>query len=87
MLEKPTAGTVAFHGKTGREGDRALRAASAVVFQRAHFWRETVEYNVGLGLRLRGESRSKTRARVAEVCAQLGISTLLTAQTAEISGG
>jgi len=87
MLEKPTAGEVTFRGKSGREADRALRAASAVVFQRAYFWRETVEYNVGLGLRLRGESRTNTRSRVREICAQLGISELLNAQISEVSGG
>ncbi len=87
MLEKPTSGRVTFRGASGRDAERALRATSAVVFQRAYFWRETVEYNVGLGLRLRGRSRSETRQRVREVCTQLGIASLLNAPVEEVSGG
>ncbi len=87
MLEKPDAGRVAFRGESGRAGERALRSASAVVFQRPHFWRESVEYNVGLGLGLRGVSRSESRARSRTVCEQLGISHLLAAHVSELSGG
>lgn len=87
MLEKPDAGEVAFRGATGRAAERALRAASAVVFQRAHFWRDSVEYNVGLGLTLRGVSRAEARARSQAVCDQLGIPHLLPAHVSELSGG
>ena len=87
MLEKPDAGRVAFRGLGDRAGERALRAASAVVFQRGHFWRDSVEYNVGLGLALRGVPRAESRARSREVCAQLGISHLLSAHISELSGG
>ncbi|MCG8467855.1 MAG: ABC transporter ATP-binding protein [Gemmatimonadetes bacterium] len=87
MLEKPSAGAVSFEGRSGAAAEKALRIASAVVFQRAHFWRENVEYNVGLGLRLRGRSRSETRRRVHRVCEQLGIEPLLGVQVTDISGG
>ena len=87
MLEKPDAGRVTFRGVSGRAAERALRAASAVVFQRAHFWRDSVEYNVGLGLALRGISRSETRERSRDVCEQLGISHFLPAHVSELSGG
>ena len=87
MLEKPDAGRVAFRGLTDRAGERALRAASAIVFQRGHFWRDSVEYNVGLGLALRGVPRAEARARSREVCGQLGISHLLSAHISALSGG
>ena len=87
MLEKPDAGEVSFRGVTGRAGERALRAASAVVFQRPHFWRDSVEYNVGLGLTLRGTPRDEARERSREVCEQLGIRDLLPAHVPELSGG
>lgn len=87
MLESPDRGRVEFRGNSGRIGKRALRAASAVVFQRSHFWRESVEYNVSLGLRLRGVPRLKSQERLRTVCEQLGISHLLTAHITEVSGG
>lgn len=87
MLEKPDAGRVAFRGATGRAGERALRAASAVVFQHAHFWRDSVAYNVGLGLTLRGVPRAEARERSSRVCEQLGIAHLLGAHISELSGG
>ncbi len=87
MLEKPDAGGVEFRGESGRKGERALRRASAVVFQRPHFWRDTVKYNVGLGLKLRGVPRSESEDRVSRVCDQLHISHLLGAHVSELSGG
>lgn len=87
MLEKPDAGEVAFRGGSGRPAERALRAASAVVFQRPHFWSDSVEYNVGLGLALRGVPRPEARARSHAVCEQLAISHLLGAPISRLSGG
>lgn len=87
MLENPTSGEVAFRGKTGSEAESRLRAASAVVFQRPHFWRDTVHYNIGLGLRLRGVSRSETDRRVGKTCEVLGIPELLGSSIQSLSGG
>ena len=87
MLERPDAGEVAFRGEAGRTGERALRAASAVVFQRPHFWSESVSYNVGLGLALRGVPASESHVRSRAVCEQLAIANLLSAQVSELSGG
>ncbi|MDX1579390.1 MAG: ABC transporter ATP-binding protein, partial [Gemmatimonadota bacterium] len=87
MLEEPTAGRVEFRGSTGRPAERAMRASSAVVFQRPHFWRESVAYNVGLGLKLRGVPRVEARDRIRRICEQLGIGELLNADIADLSGG
>jgi len=87
MLERPTTGTVAFEGRSGAKGESALRAASAVVFQRPHFWRESVAYNVGLGLKFRGVPRAEAARRVAATCAELGIGDLLLKPVMSLSGG
>ena len=87
MLEKPTAGRVEFRGRSGKLGEQALRMASAVVFQKAHFWHDTVEYNIGIGLRLRGMSRVMSQERISSVCDQLEISDVRTAHISEVSGG
>ena len=87
MLERPDAGRVTYGGRSGRSGEKALRAASAVVFQRAHFWRESVEYNIALGLKLRGTRRQKILERVDSVCEQLAISHLRLSPVTALSGG
>ena len=87
MLEKLTAGRVEFHGKSGKMGEQALRMASAVVFQKSHFWNDTVEYNIGIGLRLRGISRITSQERIYSICDQLAISDVRTAHMSEVSGG
>ena len=87
MLEKPTSGRVAFHGRTGKRAEQALRAASAAVFQRPHFWRGKVGYNVGLGLSFRRVSVPETKARVARICQLLQIDHLLDADIHTLSGG
>ncbi len=87
MLEKPSAGRVEFRGRTGREAERALRRASSIVFQRPYFWRDSVEYNVALGLKLRRVSRLEAHRRVASVCESLEIGHLLDAAVATLSGG
>lgn len=87
MLEPPARGTVRFKKRSGSEAARELRRASAFVFQRPHFWREPVAYNVGLGLRLRGTAVAETNDRVARICHLLGLGHLLHADPEAISAG
>lgn len=87
MLERPTSGTVVFHGRSGAHAESAIRAASAVVFQRPHLWRESVAYNVGLGLRFRGVPRVDAHRRVAAICDEFGIGDLLATPVTSLSGG
>jgi molybdopterin-binding protein len=87
MLEKPSSGRVMFHGRTGKPAEQALRAASAAVFQRPHFWRGKVGYNVGLGLNFRRVPEPETTARVARICQLLEIDHLLEADIETLSGG
>ena len=87
MLEKPTSGRVLYHGRVGKEAEKALRRASAAVFQRPYFWSERVSYNLGLGLRFRGVSVPEAKARVARICQLLDITHLLSAELHTLSGG
>lgn len=87
MLEPPTSGVVEFRGATGARAASAMREASGVVFQKPYFWRETVAYNVGLGLKLRGVSRADSHRRVVDVCRQLRIDELLSQPVTSLSGG
>jgi molybdopterin-binding protein len=87
MLEKPSSGRIAFHGRTGTAAEQALRAASAAVFQRPHFWRGKVSYNVGLGLSFRRVPVPETKARVKRICQLLEIDHLLQAEIETLSGG
>jgi molybdopterin-binding protein len=87
MLEKPTSGRVAFRGLSGSAAETRLRSSSSVVFQRPHFWRETVHYNIGLGLRLRRLSRTDTDRKVQRIADDLSISGLLKEPVTSLSGG
>ncbi len=87
MLEKPTRGVVRYQGRSGRAAERALRRESAAVFQRPHFWREPVAYNVGVGLRLRGVPAAEANRRVDRICQLLGIGHLLKTNVFSLSGG
>ncbi|MDX1396411.1 MAG: ABC transporter ATP-binding protein [Gemmatimonadota bacterium] len=87
MLEKPTAGEVAFAGESGSRAENRIRAASSAVFQKPHFWRESVRFNVGLGLKLRGIERLEIDARVNEICEGLGITPVLDSPITSLSGG
>jgi molybdopterin-binding protein len=87
MLEKPTAGHSRFKGRAGRAAARALRKSSAAVFQKPHFWSDTVAYNVGLGLRMRGSSAREVSEHVERICGLMGIGDLLDRDVATLSGG
>ena len=87
MLEPPSSGRVTFRGHTGVRGERELRSAAAVVLERPHLWRESVEYNVGLGLRLRGVPRQEVDHRVHRACDAFGLGDVLTAAVTSLSRG
>jgi molybdopterin-binding protein len=87
MLEEPTSGRVTFHGRSGKPAEQGLRAKSAAVFQRPHFWRGKVSYNVGLGLSFRRVPVPDAKARVTRICELLKIDHLLNADIDTLSGG
>lgn len=87
MLEAPSSGRVTFRGHTGSRGERVLRSASAMVLERPHLWRESVEYNVGLGLRLRGTPRPEAEHRVHRTCDAFGLGDVIAAPVTSLSKG
>lgn len=87
MLEPPASGEVTFRGLRGTSAEAALRRASSVVFQRSYLWRDSVAYNVGLGLRLRHVPRIEVERRVTRVCEALGIAGLLPVSVETLSEG
>lgn len=87
MLDTPSSGRVRYGGLAGSAAERALRRSSAAVFQRPHFWRETVAYNVGLGLRLRRKPSAEVKARVRKFAQLLGIGEILDRDVGTLSGG
>ena len=87
MLEAPSGGRVTFRGHGGARAERELRASAAVVLERPHLWRESVGYNVGLGLRLRGLPRVETDRRVHRACDAFGLGDLITAPVTSLSRG
>jgi ABC-type methionine transport system ATPase subunit len=75
-----------FH--TGRApAPRNLRRNLACVFQEPYLFAGTVARNVGLGLRIRKQSRKQTAALVGQTLEQLGIADLAQRPARELSGG
>jgi iron(III) transport system ATP-binding protein len=92
-LEKPTAGTIAFGGKTVSDGDRGwmiepARRDAGLVFQSYALWPHmTVAGNVEWPLEVARMPPAERKARVAEVLRLLGIEQLAGRYPNEISGG
>lgn len=87
MLIRPETGRIRFRGLTGKSAERAMRRRSAAVFQNPHLWGDTVAYNVGLGLRLRGMSASQIKSNVDRMCELLGLGELAKRGVDTLSGG
>lgn len=87
MLERPSAGEVRYRYLAGRAAEKALRSSSAAVLQRPHFWRDTVAYNLGLGLRLRKLPDSEVEERVGRMAEALDIHDLLRRDVNTLSDG
>lgn len=87
MLVKPTAGQVRFRGLKGKSAEKALRRRSAAVFQNPHMWGDTVAYNVGLGLRVRGMGAHDVKENVDRMCELLGLRGLEKRTVDTLSGG
>ena len=88
FLEAPTTGTISFQGNSfnGKNGiPLALRRCITTVFQRPLLLNQSVEANVGYGLRLRGQHNSIGMIRSA--MQELGLETLAGQSARTLSGG
>ena len=81
-LRRPRAGTVRVGGATPAQSPDL-----AYVFQEQVFLRESVRYNLELGLRLRRIGEVETRERVDEAVRLLGVEHLLDRRADRLSGG
>ncbi|MGP4015900.1 ABC transporter ATP-binding protein [Saccharopolyspora sp. 5N708] len=90
-LQSPSSGTVEADGRSvwagSRRNDEAL-SKFGVVFQDANLfpW-YTVRENIGLPLKLRGETKAARRARADELCQLVGLGGFEGAYPQELSGG
>ena len=81
-LQRPRTGTVRVGGATPAQSPDL-----AYVFQEQVFLRESVRYNLELGLRLRGVGEVETRERIDEAVRLLGVEHLLDRRADRLSGG
>jgi tungstate transport system ATP-binding protein len=90
LLERSSRGTVAFRGSPVRWNTRdllAIRRRFACVFQEPLLCDATVEDNVALGLRLRGERGAGAAGKVRVWLDRLGIGHLAGRRARTLSGG
>jgi tungstate transport system ATP-binding protein len=89
LLEPPTCGTVAFHGRVaGREAERrALRRRMAAVFQEPLLCDTTVGANVRLPLAFRGLPGAEAERRARPWLERFGIGHLAARSARSLSGG
>jgi tungstate transport system ATP-binding protein len=88
FIETPTAGTIAFAGRTFRPGDAVpldLRRRVTTVFQRPVLLQRSVEANVAYGLRLRGQRDSKETLHAT--LEEVGLAGLAHLPARTLSGG
>jgi len=92
-LDDPTAGEIAFMGRTVSSGTGGTLADprqrnAGLVFQSYALWPHmTVAGNIDWPLKVAGWDRAAREARIADVLALLGITSLRDRYPAEISGG
>lgn len=87
-LEKPTRGTVLFHGRDISKMDKVqLRRRMAVVFQEPLLLSGSVLENVTLGLKIRGVPGKERKERAEFWLQKLKISHLVSRSTRFLSGG
>ncbi len=81
-LERLREGRVSFAGSPAEK-----KRDVAYVFQEDVFLRESVHWNLEIGLRLRGVEASERQRRVAEAASRVGVEHLLERRADRLSGG
>jgi len=89
LLERPSAGSIAFHGNTvDWHGDLlSLRRHTAMMLQEPLLFDTTVFENVATGLRFRGAASTEIRERVETWLQRIGITHLARRPARTLSGG
>lgn len=87
LLERPSRGQVLFAGVPAAGRELQLRRRIAVAFQEPLLLDASVEYNVTLGLKMRGVSRKERRQRALAWLERFGIAHLAHRSARSLSGG
>ena len=86
-LEDVTAGEIYIDGRQVTDVEPKDRDIAMVFQNYALYPHQTVEQNIGFGLKLRKAPREEARAKVLEVAKILGLDGLMNRKPAELSGG
>lgn len=88
-LERPTQGDVEIGGHSiwKTSGNEAVRSLAFAFQDSRLFPWFSIEENIALPLRLRGEPKAKRLARARELCALVGLQGFETARPRQLSGG
>jgi ABC-type sugar transport system ATPase subunit len=86
-LERPDAGDVFIAGTRVTHLEPRARDVAMVFQSYALYPHLTVEENIGVALRLRGQSRSEVAARIGRAAGRLGLAGLLARYPRALSGG
>jgi tungstate transport system ATP-binding protein len=88
LLQKPTTGTLWFRGeKVTSANELSIRRRTGSIFQAPLLLNQTLYYNAGLGLKLRGFARDKIAKQLYPWLEQLNIAHLAARQARTLSGG
>lgn len=88
-LQKPAAGKVEYFGQSLFENgnSRECRSSMTMVFQKPALFTGSVQYNVALGLKMRGVPLKVSASKVQHALELVGLPTLARQQAHTLSGG
>ena len=89
LLDAPTGGDISFDGESIQKIKEKwrLRRRMAVVFQRPAVFNTSVYGNVALGLKIRGEEKSRIDAKVRKILETVGLTKHAHKNARTLSGG
>jgi tungstate transport system ATP-binding protein len=88
MLETPTSGEVRIDGETASmHASLELRRRVGIVFQQPTAFKESVFYNIALGMRYRGYRKDTIQERISSVLDRTGLSGYENRKALTLSGG
>lgn len=90
FVDEDYSGNIYYHNRLIKPYDEEvlnLRRRFSIIWQNPYLYKGSVEFNIGLPLRLRKIPRKVIKKRVNEICERLDITHLLKKKNNELSGG